>query len=63
MKQCKLEAIHYEFQTDGTRYNLVLVDDPYGGIKLQGVQIPTQQKLGYRLLQGRSFRPHLPLRL
>lgn len=32
MKQCKLEAIHYEFQTDGTRYDLVLVDDPYGGI-------------------------------
>ena len=32
MIQSKLKSIHYEFQTDGTRYSLVLVDDPYGGI-------------------------------
>jgi len=28
----KLDAKHLEFQTDDTRYDLVLVDDPYGGI-------------------------------
>lgn len=28
----KLAAIHLEFETDGTRYDLVLVNDPYGGI-------------------------------
>jgi len=28
----KLNAKQIEFQTDGTRYDLVLVNDPYGGI-------------------------------
>ena len=27
-----MNSEHLIFQTDGTRYDLVLVDDPYGGV-------------------------------
>ena len=48
-----MECEHLVFQDDGTRYDLVLVDDPYGGV----IVVWTSTGYLWRWDQGDRLKP------
>lgn len=48
-----MKCEHLVFQADGTRYDLILVDDPYGGV----VVVWTSTGYLWRWYQGDYLKP------